>query len=108
MKDNWKYFKNHHGAGCLLDIRGEGPRDHYSFVFEKAGRFIKITAVWEYFDRSDYALLPANKLDGATLGDFSSYSDAALRFFASALEDAGITEDNLGEFLEAGRKILQR
>ena len=107
MKDTWKYYKNHHGEGILLDVREDAIR-HYSFVFKKAntrlGRATMVTVYWEYFDRHDYFFITEGCEE---VSQTFSYSDNANEFCRSTLRELGITGPIFEEFLEAGRRILQ-
>lgn len=121
MKGTWHYYRagqpRPKAAGVIftpqhtkLDIMGEKPWDHYSFVFKTTpgGKFIQITATCEYFDKTRSALVPANKKNGASLEDITDSNEYDLRFVLSAIEGAGITADNFTEFWQAGMRILDK
>ena len=111
MKKTWHYYRTQQGFGpglpkvTCLDIK-ESAAQHYSFVFKTIKDEIKVDATWEYFDAHETFFIPAridaHLEDVTTIGNW--YNDKVI----SWLRDAGITEDNFSEFLEAGFQILNR
>lgn len=105
MQSNWKFYKNHHhryGQGALLDVTGEKPWDHYSFVFYRDGYGeTRVSIYSEYWDTINRIHLKP----GTTAAEFfkNNHSEGA-----KILERLGITGDVFTEFLQEGEKIINR
>lgn len=101
LHDGWQLFKNYHGRGIMLDVRGEKPWDHYSFVFYRnyMEGTVRITIHGEYWDSTDR--LRGVRFDEEP-GEFfrRNHSEGA-----KILEALGITGDVFRDFIELGFKI---
>lgn len=103
----WKICKNGGGRNygkIKLDITGDKPWDHYSFIARShnstsKGPAIRIDWVWEYFDKGDYFFIPDTPQ--ATAADVFSYSEHAAEQGRQALAAAGIDDTVLPQFLDA-------